>query len=1166
MPGLRRPIARTALVLLLVAGSVGTAGTSALANTSGNQLVGGFEIDGNFYEGFANGTTATGPGGDPVDWGSADIFPDGVDVVEDPLGGTDTTVFDRGSKENDLASWNDDGSAAAPGKGDIGRVYFTDRVTGGDQYLFVGFERGTDNGTVRWYVELNQRPNTVNDEDTAVPDRTVGDLRVTLFNLGSRPIRVDALERWDGDSWVSAGATSAVTVLANDSAVSTPSDESPLATEQFVELAFDVTDLFGDDDPCGLGGVAAAWVRSAPGASPSSELKDYVTGAVDAPARCGPLTIEKNDADGEPVGGATFTVEPNPIPDAADPDSLTITDNDDNDADPADGVVVLDPALPGDYTITETAPPPGYIQETEPQDVTLDEFGSAAVTFVNRLGSLAWDKLDAESGDPVCCATFTVEGTDGAAEGTSVTVVDNGENDADAAEGAVLVEDLPTGTYTVTETEPPTGYDLPENPVRDGVVIDQDTPDAVVDEAFEDPRLLSELTVLKLDADTQQPAAGAVFELYLDDPADGVADAPDGDTLIDDCTTGDDGTCTIGDLAWGTYYWYEAEAPAGYELPADRFSGMTTIDRDDAGTDLPVSTLTDRQVRSALLILKKDATTHDSLAGARFVVRLDDGDGEFDPGDDPVVDPPGEVVTDGFGGAAVNGLLFGTYWVEETAAPTGYELPDPAYTGPYTFGPDNAGEVISFIVENEQKLTDLTVYKLDGTSDTPIELAGASFELYLDDGDGELEAPGGDTLAGECTTGDDGTCTVEDLGFGSYYWLETEAPQGYDLPENPYSELVTVTAENAGTELEPLGFTNPRKPGVLTVLKLDAADDAPLAGAQFDLVDESSDELAGSCTTGDDGTCSVGDLGFGSYHWVETAAPQGYDLPGDVTSDSIVVDASTVDEPTRFEIRDPRLRSELSVLKVDAYDGTTLAGAEFELRADDADGDVAGTCTTGDDGTCTVGDLDFGSYVWVETAAPQGYALPDDATSDPVLIDASNAGGELTRVVVHDPRLLSELSVHKVAEDTGESLPGAVFDLVLEGDDDTVVGTCTTGDDGLCTVGDLDFGDYHWVEITAPEGYLLPDDVTTETISITAGNAGTDIAAVTVVDPPADEPPSPSPTPTPSPTEPDGSPSPTPDEPDLPDTGLGDPLRLVALVAVALLAVGAAVRWRARRT
>ncbi|RIQ16362.1 MSCRAMM family protein, partial [Jiangella rhizosphaerae] len=210
--------------------------------------------------------------------------------------------------------------------------------------------------------------------------------------------------------------------------------------------------------------------------------------------------------------------------------------------------------------------------------------------------------------------------------------------------------------------------------------------------------------------------------------------------------------------------------------------------------------------------------------------------------------------------------------------------------------------------------------------------------------------------------------------------------------------------------------------------------------------------------------------------------------------------------------------------------------------------------------------LDFGTYVWVEIAAPRGYELPGDVVSDPVVIDASNAGGEITRAVYRDPRLLSELSVHKVAEDTGESLPGAVFDLVLAGGD-VVVGTCTTGDDGLCTVGDLDFGDYYWVEVAAPDGYLLPDDVTSDIVSITAENAGTQIAAVTFVDPPAEEPPTPTSTPTPSPT-PSGTPSPTPtpDEPDLPDTGLGEPPRLVALVAAAALAVGAALRWRWRRT
>ncbi|PZF81387.1 hypothetical protein C1I92_21310 [Jiangella anatolica] len=1152
-------------MLMLVAGSMTAAGTGALANESGNELVGGFEIDGNFYEGFDNTTTATGPDGDPIDWGSDDIYPADVDVVEDIIGGEDPSIYDQGSKENDPDSWDDASSAGAPSKGDLGNVYVHDRTFEGDQYVFVGFERSTDRGTTAWALELNQLPNVLNANGTPVPDRTDGDLRITLVNHGDGTFEVRDVERWADGAWESTGTEDDVVAAVNDSTINLPGGRTR-AAEQFVEFGFNLSDLLDDED-CTFTGFETLNLRSRAAISESSELKDYATGAIDIPARCGEITIEKRDPDGELLGGATFTIEPNPIPGAADPASLTITDNDANDADPADGVITIDPAEPGDYTITEATPPPGYIQDGEPQDVTLEDFGSVTVTFVNGLGSLAWSKLDAESGDAVCCATFTVEGTAGAAVGVSLTVVDNRENDADPADGAILVEGLLTGTYTVTETVPPTGYDLPADPVRDGLVIDSDTPDLVIEDAFEDPRLLSELTVLKLDADTQEPLAGATFELYLDD-GDGDQEAPDGDTLIGDCTTGDDGTCTIGDLGWGTYYWYEAAAPTGYELPADRFSGMTTIDRDNAGSELPVSTLTDRQVRSSIAIVKTDATTEDALAGATFVVRRDDGDGVFEDSD-PIVDPPGEVVTDATGTVTVGGLLFGDYWVEETGAPTGYELPDPAFQGPFTIGPDNAGDTVTVTFEDPQLLTDLSVLKLDGGSDTAAPLAGATFELYLDDpADGVMDAPDGDTLVGDCTTGADGTCTVTGLGFGSYYWLETAAPPGYDLPDDPYSAFVNVTAENAGTELEPLTFFNPRKPGELAVLKLDDSDDAPLAGAQFELHEDDADgPIVGSCTTGDDGTCSVGDLDFGTYVWVEIAAPQGYDLPADPVSDPIVVNESTVgQEPTPFEFRDPRLLSELSVLKVDAFDGTPLAGAEFELHEDDASGDVVGSCTTGDDGTCSVGDLDFGTYVWVEITAPQGYDLPADPVSDPIVIDASNAGGDITQVVMHDPRLLSELSVHKVAEDTGESLPGAVFDLVLA-DGDIVVGTCTTGDDGTCTIENLDFGDYYWVEIAAPEGYLLPDDVTSDIVSITAENAGTVIAAVTFVDPPVEEPPTPTPTPTPTTPAPSPtpSPSPPPDEPDLPDTGVGGPVGLAVLVATVGLAVGAALRWRYRR-
>ncbi len=86
--------------------------------------------------------------------------------------------------------------------------------------------------------------------------------------------------------------------------------------------------------------------------------------------------------------------------------------------------------------------------------------------------------------------------------------------------------------------------------------------------------------------------------------------------------------------------------------------------------------------------------------------------------------------------------------------------------------------------------------------DTEEVLAGGVFELYLDDGDGAGNEPDdGDVLIGECTTDDTGVCGIDGLDFGDYYWYETEAPEGYMLPDDRTSTVITINAENAGTTM-----------------------------------------------------------------------------------------------------------------------------------------------------------------------------------------------------------------------------------------------------------------------------------------------------------------------------------------------------------------------------
>ena len=115
------------------------------------------------------------------------------------------------------------------------------------------------------------------------------------------------------------------------------------------------------------------------------------------------------------------------------------------------------------YTVTENVPPAGYNADPNPQMAYVTSSSTITLQFTNTLkpGSIEIKKVDEEN-NLLGGATFKIEPNP--YDGAELLVTDNGAEDADPTEGIILLENVPLGTYTVTENAAPAGYEADPNP------------------------------------------------------------------------------------------------------------------------------------------------------------------------------------------------------------------------------------------------------------------------------------------------------------------------------------------------------------------------------------------------------------------------------------------------------------------------------------------------------------------------------------------------------------------------------------------------------------------------------------------------------------------------------------------------------------------------------
>lgn len=183
------------------------------------------------------------------------------------------------------------------------------------------------------------------------------------------------------------------------------------------------------------------------------------------------------------------------------------------------------------------------------------------------------------------------------------------------------------------------------------------------------------------------------------------------------------------------------------------------------------------------------------LQGAEFSVYKVADDADMDSVDLSGITPR-VVTTDSNGLALFENLDKGRYYVVETERPKGVE----EFSGPFlvdvpmmnTDGTD-WNQNVHVYPKNQLILGAVELIKWDEDGETG--LPGAVFDLY--------KVGDEDPVASNLETGSNGKILVGDLVVGSYYFVETDAPDGYGLNTTPIPFEVTESdhAYGVGNDL-----------------------------------------------------------------------------------------------------------------------------------------------------------------------------------------------------------------------------------------------------------------------------------------------------------------------------------------------------------------------------
>lgn len=703
------------------------------------------------------------------------------------------------------------------------------------------------------------------------------------------------------------------------------------------------------------------------------------------------------------------------------------------------------------YYYRETAAPNGYVLDNtihsfqtgtgkEHENITIED----EVTNDEALGFIRIKKMDDSTPSKALeGVTFTLwqnnvqvnkPGT-----GTPYEVTTD-------ANGVAVFEQLPFGTYVVKENS------------NAGYVAATDTTVVINSTNGNELEIVNEtikfnIHITKTDDSTPaSPLEGVTFGLYTISGS-----------LYKTGKTDAQGKLSFTDIPYGDYTLKETAGIKGYTPSTDE----KTIAKADIDADpdksFEFSYVNTKQ--NASIVFKKRAadTTSDWLEGAEFTL--------YDSNGLKVA----TAASAGDGTVSFENLIYDTYTIKETKAPTNYKLDDTEwqvevtenkqYTQLYNLVDDKNQDIIDNTeLPSGYKYVSFYVMKTD-QEDVP--LPSAKFEFLK-------LVPGNNTWEKVATAYSQADGKVEFLNISisenpedepKYQIREVEAPPGYKLNTDnvkiyTYKELTEIQSsekDQVGHNILKTDFTNvpvietfenEQILGSIRVLKTGISSLNKLKGAVFGLYNQDGTEYLVNgthytMTTDANGIAMFKNLPVGYYIVKEIGAPQGYILNTVWTPSVNILDETTKD----VTFIDTALS--VTVNKYAVGGATELDGAELAVY--DSLGTEIDKWTTkgaGTQHTLPYLKLKVGErYILKELKAPDGYRIGEDVVfeinQDGTLRYISGDGSVSNKnVIMRDTRL--SLKVRKVDESSTD-LPGALLEVIEDSTGMTVYSFTSTG-------------------------------------------------------------------------------------------------------------------------